>query len=111
MLFTTLLAGVFIFIVNTYLNIPEEMVYPVNIYALVLGASLVMAVQFGYSGQNMDMFVSSGIFFFVFSDFSLALSKFNQQDIYLDLFSNLTYFLAQYFTIRGIIFKLIRDKE
>lgn len=96
---------------NNWVDIPSEMVYPVNIYGAILGLNLVASVQFNYSNNAKNYWVPIGVGLFVISDLLLAVNKFNGYAKMMEIVVMTTYGLAQYLIMIGILshFKLKKE--
>lgn len=77
---------------------------PVVIYAFVLVA-MVLAAMFRYGRTNPTSFwlVFGGAFFFMLSDSLLAINKFYSPIVYSGVWIMVTYMLAQYMIVKGLI--------
>lgn len=93
--FVVLVAAVFYLILYSHL---DTMKVPVLFYTVALSAMIVFAVV-----QRLSVLIAIGSIFFMISDMSLALQKFVLIDMKLDLFIMITYCLAQYLIVKGII--------
>ena len=106
------LVAILIVSLNNFVDIPDNMFYAINIYGIILGFNLIIAMQFNYSNGIKNYWVPVGVSLFIVSDLILAASKFSGiENQYLDLIVVFTYGLAQYLVILGILlyFKIDLD--
>ena len=93
--FVVLVAAAFYFVLYNHLG---TMKVPVVFYTVALTAMIVFAVV-----QRLSILIAIGSIFFMISDMSLALQKFVLTDVNLNLFIMITYCIAQYLIVKGII--------
>lgn len=103
--------GLLIFSLNQFVDIPENMVYPVNIYGALIGLNLVASVQFNFSNGIKDYWLPLGVLLFVISDYLLALNKFNAMDDYFHYLVFSTYAAAQFLIVVAVLkhFKVLKE--
>lgn len=108
-----LFVGLLIFSLNEYVNIPEDMLYEVNIYGGLIGLNLIASVQFNFSNRIQNYWLPLGVLLFVISDYTLALKKFNELPEYYEYFIFTTYAGAQFLIVRSVLlhFKLLKGDE
>ena len=88
---------------NHLVNIPDEMMIPVNVYGAILGLNLIASVQFNYSNHAKNYWVPLGVLLFVVSDLLLAVNKFETYSKELEYAVIITYGLAQYLIATGVL--------
>lgn len=72
---------------------------PVLVYSVALAAMVITGVT-----QKLSPFISIGAFLFMISDISLAIGKFVMpKNTFIPILVMITYVLAQYFLIKGVI--------
>ena len=105
-----LLIGVIIavfslFALNTWIELPEPMIIPVNVYGIILGLNFIVSLQFGLSCNKPAYLVPLGVFLFIASDFLLSYQKFNLVggDTYLQMIIMALYGGAQYLIVMGTL--------
>lgn len=98
---------------NMFIEIPKDMVIPVNIYGALIGLNLIASVQFNYSNGLKNYWLPLGVLLFVSSDYLLALKKFNGLDNYLEYMIFASYAAAQFLIIVGVLnhFNIKDEKE
>lgn len=103
--------GLLILSLNMFIEIPEDMILPVNIYGALIGLNLIASVQFNYSNGLKNYWLPLGVLLFVSSDYLLALKKFNSLDNYLEYLIFTSYAAAQFLIIVGVLrhFKIVDE--
>lgn len=95
--------GAFYFL-NYYLEVPKDLVLPINIYGVSLAAMVLTAINYGTTLGRRALFINAGAFVFLLSDLILAYSKFGAgQNKYVAIVVMTTYGIAQFLLASSVI--------
>lgn len=108
-----LFVALLIFSLNVFVELPKQLILPLNIYGALIGLNLIASVQFNFSNRLTNYWLPFGVLLFVISDYLLALDRFNDLAKIYEYLIFSTYAAAQYLIVVGILkhFKVLDEKE
>ena len=86
-----------------FVDTPAELEHFLYIYAVIIGIHFIMSTRFPRSGKAFSAWPVYGAALFIISDFLLAFNLFNSDSTWLKMSVMLTYALAQYAIVMGVL--------
>jgi uncharacterized membrane protein YhhN len=102
------------YLLNQVFEVPEELVLPVNVYAIALSAMLISALNYARQTRARSSLLMGGAFIFVLSDLFLAYSKFGlsgESSMYLQMIIMTTYAIAQFLLATSVIARIEHNNK